>query len=248
MLMLSAFLTALGFLTVIPPGQEKIQPERMAGMMSFFPVVGLLIGSILAFFDYLAKGLLPRQVTDALIIAFLAFITGGLHLDGIADTADGLIGGKGDREKALAIMKDSRTGAMGVVAICLILLVKFMALDSIPSDMRPGALLLAPVLSRWGQVLVSYGSRPARSDNSLAGSFMVYLKPAHLVAASVMAAAFAAMFGGLTGLSALAAAAIACLLLKIFFNRSIGGETGDTIGATSEIAEALVFIVFSAMI
>ncbi len=246
--MLSDFLSALGFLTVIPVGQEKIPVEKMAGMMSFFPLVGLLLGSILALFDYLAKGLLPRQVTDALIIAFLAFITGGLHLDGLADTADGLIGGKGDREKALAIMKDSRTGAMGVVAICLLLLVKFMALDSIPSGLRPGALLLAPTLSRWGQVLVSYGSRPARSENSLAGSFIVYLKPAHLIAASVMAVAFAALFGGMTGLAALAAVAMVCLLLKIFFNRSIGGETGDTIGASSEIAEALVFIVFSVMV
>ncbi len=248
MLMLSDLLTALGFLTVIPLGQEKTPPERMAGMMSFFPAVGLLIGSMLAFFDYLAKGLLPRQVTDALIIVFLALITGGLHLDGIADTADGLIGGKGDREKALAIMKDSRTGSMGVVAICLLLLVKFMALDSIPSNLRPGALLLAPTLSRWGQVLVSYGSHPARSENSLAGSFMTYLKPPHLIAASAMAVAFAALFGSLTGLSALAAAAVVCLLLRVFFNYSIGGETGDTIGASSEIAEALVFIVFSAMV
>ncbi len=246
--MLSDFLSALGFLTVIPVGQERITEDRMAGMMSFFPLVGLLLGSILALFDYLAKGLLPRQVTDALIVAFLAIITGGLHLDGVADTADGLIGGKGDREKVLAIMKDSRTGAMGVVAICLLLLVKFMALDSIPSDMRPGALLLAPTLSRWGQVAVSYGSRPARSENSLAGSFIEYLKPAHLIAASVMAVVFAALFGGMTGLAALAAAAIVCLLLKIFFNRSIGGETGDTIGASSEIAEALVFIVFSVMV
>ncbi len=246
--MLSNFLAALGFLTVIPVGQEKVPSDRMADMMSFFPLVGLLLGSILALFDYLAKGLLPRQVTDALIIVFLAVITGGLHLDGLADTADGLIGGKGDRGKALAIMKDSRTGAMGVVAICLLLLVKFMALDSIPSGLRPGALLLAPSLSRWGQVLVSYGSRPARSENSLAGSFITYIEPAHLIAASIMAAAFAALFGGITGLAALAAVAIVCLLLRVFFNRSIGGETGDTIGASSEIGEALVFIVFSAII
>ncbi len=248
MLILSDFLSALGFLTVIPVGQKKVAPDRMAGAMMFFPLVGLLLGSILVLFDYLAKGLLPRQVTDALIITFLALITGGLHLDGLADTADGLIGGKGDKGEALAIMKDSRTGAMGVVAIFLLLLIKFMALDSIPSVLRPGALLLAPTLSRWGQVVVSYGSRPARSEGSLAGSFITHIRLAHLVVASLMAAAFSAVFGGMTGLAALAAAAIACLLLKIFFNYSIGGETGDTIGASSEIAEALVLIVFSAMV
>ena len=247
-MILTDILSALGFLTVIPVGQQKLTAERMAAVTALFPLVGLLIGGVLVGFDFLVKGLLPRQVTDALIIAFLAVITGGLHLDGIADTADGLIGGKGDREKALAIMKDSRTGAMGVIAIALLLLVKFMALDSIPSVLRPGALLLAPALSRWGQVLVSYGSRPARSENSLAGSFITYIKPAHFIAASILAVVFGVVFGGATGLASVAAVAIACLLLKLLFNYSIGGETGDTIGASSEITEALVFVIFSATV
>jgi adenosylcobinamide-GDP ribazoletransferase len=248
LLILSDILSAIGFLTVIPVGQQKLTAERMAAVTALFPLAGLLIGVVLAGFDFLVKGLLPRQVTDALIIAFLAVITGGLHLDGIADTADGLIGGKGDKEKTLAIMKDSRTGSMGVIAIVLLLLVKFMALDSIPSVLRPGALLLAPALSRWGQVLVSYGSRPARSENSLAGSFITYIKPVHFIAASILAVVFGVVYGGTTGLASVAAVAIACLVLKIFFNYSIGGETGDTIGASSEITEALVFVIFSATV
>lgn len=235
-------------MTVLPVGQKKLTAERMAAVTALFPLAGLLIGGVLVVFDFLVKGLLPRQVTDALIVAFLAFITGGLHLDGIADTADGLIGGKGDREKTLAIMKDSRTGAMGVIAIVLLLLVKFMALDNIPSELRPGALLLAPALSRWGQVLVSYGSRPARSENSLAGSFITYIKPAHFIIASILAVGFGVVFGRVDGLASVAGVAIACLLLKIFFNYSIGGVTGDTIGASSEITEALVFVIFSATV
>jgi adenosylcobinamide-GDP ribazoletransferase len=248
LLILSDILSAIGFLTVIPVGQQKLPPERMAAVAALFPLVGLVIGGILVGFDLLVTGLLPRQVTDALIVTFLAFITGGLHLDGVADTADGLIGGRGDKEKTLAIMKDSRTGAMGVIAIALLLLVKFMALDNIPSVLRPGALLLAPALSRWGQVLVSYGSRPARSENSLAGSFITYIKPAHFIVASIMSMGFGILFGGMTGLASVAAVAIACLLLKLFFNYSIGGETGDTIGASSEITEALVFVIFSATV
>ncbi|MGC2425047.1 MAG: adenosylcobinamide-GDP ribazoletransferase [Nitrospirota bacterium] len=248
MLILSDILSAIGFLTVIPVGQKKLSSERMAAVTALFPLAGLLIGGILVGFDFLVTGLLPRQVTDALIVTFLAVITGGLHLDGIADTADGLIGGRGDRERTLAIMKDSHTGAMGVIAIALLLLVKFMALDSIPSVLRPGALLLAPALSRWGQVLVSYGSRPARSENSLAGSFITYIKPTHFIIASMLAAGFGVVFGRVEGLVSVAAVAIACLLLKIFFNYSIGGMTGDTIGASSEITEALVFVIFSATV
>jgi adenosylcobinamide-GDP ribazoletransferase len=246
LLILSDILSAIGFLTVIPVGQQKLSAERMAAVTALFPLVGLFIGGMLVLFDLLVRGVLPRQVTDALIVAFLAFITGGLHLDGVADTADGLIGGRGDREKTLAIMKDSRTGAMGVIAVVLLLLVKFMALDNIPSVLRPGALLLAPALSRWGQVLVSYGSRPARSENSLAGSFITYIKPSHFIVASVLAVGFGFVFGRVEGLASVAAVAIACLMLKLFFNRSIGGETGDTIGASSEITEALVFVIFSA--
>ena len=248
MLILSDMLSAIGFLTVIPVGRQKLTAERMAAVTVLFPLAGLLIGGFLVGFDFLVKGILPRQVTDALIIAFLAVITGGLHLDGIADTADGLIGGRGDKEKTLAIMKDSRTGAMGVIAIALLLLVKFMALDSIPSVLRPGALLLAPALSRWGQVLVAYGSRPARSENSLAGSFITHIKPAHFIVASILAVGFGVVFGGTTGLASVAAVAIACLLLKLLFNYSIGGETGDTIGSSSEITEALVFVIFSATV
>ncbi len=146
-------------------------------------------------------------------------------------------------------MKDSRTGAMGVIAIALLLLVKFMALDSIPSVLRPGALLLAPALSRWGQVLVSYGSRPARSENSLAGSFITYIKPVAFYSRVYPGCGLRGRISaGTTGLASVAAVAIACLLLKLLFNYSIGGETGDTIGASSEITEALVFVIFSATV
>ena len=248
MLILSDMLSAIGFLTVIPVGQKKLTAERMAAVTALFPLAGLLIGGILVGFDFLVKGILPRQVTDAFIIAFLAVITGGLHLDGIADTADGLIGGRGDKEKTLAIMKDSRTGAMGVIAIALLLLVKFMALDSIPSVLRPGALLLAPSLSRWGQVLVAYGSRPARSENSLAGSFITHIKPAHFIVASILAVGFGVVYRRHDRPCLRCGRCDSVPSVKILFNYSIGGETGDTIGASSEITEALVFVIFSATV
>lgn len=243
--MMTGFLTAVSFLTAIPLGRSRAyEPARVASSMAYFPLVGLCLGLALVLIDYLLKGIFPRQVVDVILISFLALVTGGLHLDGLADTVDGIVGGKGDRERTLSVMKDSRIGAMGVVALALLLLFKFAALGSLPASSRTCALIVMPTLARWSQVQLAFRSRAARKEGSLAGPFTELLKPRHLVAATAVALAVAS-FAGIRSVLAFALVLLFSLAARVYFHRSIGGVTGDTIGALSELSEVLVLTAFA---
>ena len=115
-------IAALQFLTIIPFGKSSIYDPK--GMIPFFPIVGLIIGGLLSIFDHLSSRFWPAQTTAILDVVLLVIMTAALHLDGLGDTADGALGHR-SREKALAIMKDSRIGVMGVVAIVCTLAVKW---------------------------------------------------------------------------------------------------------------------------
>jgi len=247
---MSDLLTAIRFLTILPLGRgEALEPKKMAASMAWFPFVGLLLGAALMALDLGLTGrVFPRPVVDAILIAFMALVTGGLHLDGFADTLDGTFGGRGDKARTLEIMKDSRIGAMGVVGIAVLLLLKFTALGGVPADDRWHALVLMPVLARWSQVSMAFRAKAARSGGSLAGSFVEYLGFGHLLLASLATLAAAFFIGGTTGVAALAAVSLLTLASKAHFNRWLGGITGDTIGCVSEINEVLVLLVFTVII
>ena len=244
--MISGFLVAVSFLTVIPVGpRTEIGPGRFAASMSYFPLVGLLIGLALALMDFALRGLLPGMVLDVTLVAALALFTGGLHLDGLADTVDGLIGGRGDREKTLSVMKDSRIGAMGVVALALLLAMKIAALGGMPAGLRPAALMLAPAMARWSQVQVSFGSATARGQEGLAGPFIERLRLRNYLVALATLFLMVILARQPRGLYAFIAVALFAAAAKVFFGRRLGGVTGDTIGAVSEISETLALFVFS---
>jgi len=128
-----------------------------------FPLAGLIIGSLLWLADQALTVIFPRHLTDALLVALLALLTGALHLDGLADVCDGLAA-RGDKQHFLAVMKDSRVGAVGVVGVVVGLLLKYAALLAVPIYLKGPALLLFPALARFGQVTLLTGSRSARSD------------------------------------------------------------------------------------
>ncbi|MBS3921456.1 MAG: adenosylcobinamide-GDP ribazoletransferase, partial [Deltaproteobacteria bacterium] len=114
------FLRAISFLTILPVGKSLSFGEKeLARSMAFFPLVGLVIGLLLALGYYLLSFLLPKAIVLWLTIGFLVFLTRGLHLDGFADTIDGLASG-GSREKILEVMRDSRIGAFGVIGLILL--------------------------------------------------------------------------------------------------------------------------------
>lgn len=243
---------AISFLTAFPLGKGKVvEPRDMARSMAFFPLVGLWLGAMMWGIDVVLAPYMPVMAVSALLIGFIATVTGGLHLDGFSDTIDGLFSGRMDREKILAIMKDSHVGAMGVIGLVVLLMVKFAFLTSITSPIRWQALLLAPALARWSQVLVAFGSEYARKEGSLARPFVEFLEFSHFVIATIFAAGAVYFFSGrIAGFIAFGAVGVFTFLAKLYFARKLGGITGDTIGAVSEINEVVVlaaFLVFAGM-
>jgi len=242
---MSDFLTASRFLTVLPLGRGRVvEPERMASSMAYFPLVGAWLGVMLWFCDYGLGRVFPHQVVSALLVGILAIVTGGLHIDGLADTIDGIFGGRGDKARTLEIMKDSRIGAMGVVAVVLLLLVKFAAFDSLQGTARAQAIIAAPALARWSQVAVAFRSEYARKEGSLARPFVEHLTPLYFIVALLGAALIAYLVAGLWGIVPFAVSAAIALAARGYFKRLIGGVTGDTIGAASELCEAAILLAF----
>jgi len=231
-----AFLAALQFMTRIPvgfgAGKQRPYAQPPDNTALFYPLVGALIGGILV----AAAALLPASaVSAALVLAIWVLLTGALHLDGLADSADAWLGGFGDREKTLAIMKDSAVGVGGVVALVLILLLKYSALQTVLEEKEFLALLLTPALAR-ALCLALLMTTPYVRENGLGSGLAERLH--HGLAWSVIAVA-AALYFIAAGFWPAAALGVAAILLRWLMIRRIGGITGDTLGGFIEVIEAL---------
>lgn len=241
------FLIAFQFLTIIPlPFSLRCEKKDLGRATAFFPAVGLVIGALLAGTNWLISPWLARPLCDALLITLLTLVTGALHLDGLADVCDGLAA-RGGRERFLAVMKDSQVGAVGAVGLVLGLLLKWQALVAVPAELKWQALLLFPALARFGQVLTMTGARHARQDG-LGASIAQGTGAVTLMVAFVTAAAAGFYLFGLRGIVPLAAVCMLTCAGRMFFQRKLGGLTGDTIGCISELNEILALVVISAMI
>lgn len=235
------FFTAFQFLTIIPlPFKVAYRDGDMGRSMRWFPLVGMLLGVLLWCVDRLFGLFLPQPLAAALLVALLAAVSGALHLDGLADVFDGF-GARGDRERFLAVMKDSSTGAIGAVGLVLALLLKFEAIVQLPAPSRTGAIILFPAIARLSQVLMAVGARRARTDGlgahfvSTAGKMELFIATATLFAA-------AWLLCGLAGIIASLLAALFAGFSRWYFHRRLGGITGDIIGCTSELGEIVALL------
>ncbi len=240
------YLIAIQFLTIIPlPFSLKCGEKDLGRAMSFFPLAGLTLGALLVGLNYILTPLFPMGVVDMLLIAFLSVITGILHLDGLADVCDGLAA-RGGRERFLAVMKDSSTGAAGAVGLVLALLLKYEALSYIPLATKSDALLCFPMIARFAQVQMTVDSRKARADG-LGTAFIGGAGWRQLLLATATAIAFSLLFFGIKGLWMFITAYIFTWALKAWFHKKAGGITGDIIGFASELNEILCLLVIIAM-
>lgn len=234
------FWIALQFLTIIPmPFKKEPEMREIASSLVFFPIVGLLIGLLLFLANWGLGAVFSPVITATLTLLVWVLISGAMHLDGLADSCDGLAGSTA--EKRLEIMKDSHTGAFGVVGISLLLLVKFAAMVSL-SGWDWEALLLAPVFGSWAMVL-SITAFPYARKNGVGQAFKQGATALKLVMASLITLAASVLLVGWWGIVMMAVICLLTITIGSFFKSRLRGLTGDTYGAVKEVNEAVVLIV-----
>lgn len=236
---------ALLFLTVLPLAAPAVSSRELGRSMAYFPFIGLVLGLLLAGTNYLLGLIFPPSVCALLVLLLLVFATGALHLDGVADTADGMYGIR-DRATRLRIMKDSRVGAMGVVALLVLLLLKVVSLNAIPPTLRWQVLIALPVVGRWTMVTLAVLAPYARSEGGTGSVFVEEAGRRELLIATLILAAVLLGFFGLWGLTLLAALVLVVISLERYFKARLGGVTGDILGAVCEWSEALFLLLCSA--
>lgn len=235
------FITAWQFLTIIPISRRiEVTSESLGKSMALFPIVGLALGCVLAALDLGFSDIFPPAVASALLLTCYIAMYGGFHLDGLADTIDGLAGGR-DRETILRIMKDSTIGAIGVVALSLVLILKYAAIVSLPDSIKWQGLLVMPVIGRWVQVWMTFNSRYAR-EKGLGQAFVDFVKIREVTVATAITAVVSWFTFGIRGLVVIGAIALFGYTVKSFSHKKIGGVTGDVLGAGSELAELLFLL------
>jgi adenosylcobinamide-GDP ribazoletransferase len=238
----SAFFAALQFLTLFPCRTRKDYADaNVGGSAIFFPVIGLILGSLLVVVNFLLEPFASAGLLSVLLVTLLAFMTGGLHLDGVGDTFDGL-GAGGDRDHMLSVMDDSHTGVFGLIAIVLVLFLKIHALESLDVD-RWRVLLTAPILGRWAMVLLAYRSKAAKMG--LGSNLVDHLQTKHFLLATLLTLLLVAAIGRRNGIVMMAWVAVFTIASKSYFHRRLGGVTGDTCGAVGELSETSVMVLLA---
>jgi len=242
---MNRFLNAVRFLTIFPV-QRWVSPTsgEMGASMIFFPFVGTILGLILVVAGWLFSPVLPQGVLAAVLVGLLIAMTGGLHWDGVADTFDGLAGAQGNRDRMLTIMKDARIGAIGVLSLVFLIVFKIILLGNMPLERWKAALILMPMTGRFLQVELSVWGHYARSGEGTGRAFVEGVTSRDFWIALVGVGVISALASGWAGLGIL----LVCLLygygIKCFFDRRIGGVTGDILGMASETGEILVLVLF----
>jgi adenosylcobinamide-GDP ribazoletransferase len=233
-----SFLLALQFLTIIPVKIKHIDERKLAKSIIYFPLIGLLLGLVLAGINSLfLKINFPELSINIILVVSLIVLTGGLHLDGLADTFDALFSRK-NKQGMLEIMRDSRIGAMGVLSLISIVLLKIAFLSSLSVSLKTTALLLMCILSRWALVLCMFLFPYARKEGK-AKVFIQGMTLKILILSTLIALASTFAIYKIKGLLVFVIIALNGYTISKFINNKIGGITGDILGAINELNEVI---------
>lgn len=236
-----AFLAALRFLTTIPlPGRQPTRDD-LSQAPGYFPSAGLIIGLALAAVDALLRSALPQTVVAALLLVTLLALTGGLHLDGLADTCDGFFHGAATPAQRLEIMRDSRVGGYGVAGAITLILVQYAALGSLAPAVRPMALVLMATLSRWAMSF-ALAAFPYAHTEGMGTHFREGLRASTIVWGTVFTLVVCLVIAGALGAMLLTVVWCATWLAAKALMTRLPGLTGDTYGAISEFMQTLVLV------
>jgi adenosylcobinamide-GDP ribazoletransferase len=243
---LRPLLIALQFLTLLP---IRLGPPPQAGesgySLLYYPLVGLILGLVLAGCGWLCGGF-TDSLSAALLLTLWVGLTGGLHLDGLADSADAWLGGYGDRERTLAIMHDPCSGPIAVVVLVILLLLKFTALQSLVAQGATELLIVIPLLGRTALVVLLL-TTPYVRPRGLGSQLALEMPRGMSLAVVLLTAILVVVWLGLSGMIMLLVSAVIFWLLRWLMMRRIGGTTGDTAGALLEIMETQMLLVMVVM-
>jgi len=246
---------AIRFLTIFPiasfplsnnsnQDEEEDLEENFANSMAFFPLVGMLIGVLLVVLRRIFYCLpVSPLIGDTLILIVWVWLSGGLHLDGFADSVDGFSGGH-NREEILNIMKDSATGAKGVVALVTLLLLKFVLLVEMPLLLKDAVLFFTPAIGRWSMVIAAFFGKPARLKNSMGKLFMDYIGWREVIFASLTMAVIGILLFRLFFIPLVIIGIGIVLLILKYCQKRIEGISGDILGAINEVVEVSILLTF----
>lgn len=234
------FCIALQFLSRLPLSlREAPSPPALGASLLWYPLIGLLFGALLQTLSLLP---LPANLLAALLLAVWVLASGGLHLDGLADSADAWVGGGQDRARTLAIMKDPRAGAMAVIAIVLVLLLKYAALQTLLRT-HSALLWLAPYLARGAMPALFLSTAYVREAGL--GSTLAAQLPRRAARLVCLLVAASCALAGRRGLLVLLGVTALFVLLRMAMLRRLGGFTGDTAGALLELSETLALLILA---
>ncbi len=235
--MIKDFLAALRFLSILPAGKQY----GFAGhrMVPYFPLVGILLGVFVALGDIFLRRIFPIPVASLIDVLLLAVVSGGLHLDGLADTADGIFSHK-TQEEALRIMKDSRVGTMGVLALVFVLAIKWAGISSI-HEHRSLCLIIIPAYARAAFTVAIYFLDYIRPEGGTGAVFFGMKKGISGLAYIVIPIGISLLIGSRTILLNCTFFAVVGLVV-LYYKKRFGGVTGDMLGALGEVTEAMLFL------
>lgn len=243
---MTPFWIALQFLTTFPIQLKAMpSPQQNAQSLLFYPVVGLIIGLILCAIA-MALQAVPLILVSTILLVVWIWLTGGLHLDGLADTADAWVGGFGDTERTLSIMKDPSCGPIGVLSIVILALVKWSAIYVLLEQQYFFALILFPVLGRVAPLFL-FLTTPYVRQKGL-GSSMAELIPRVSVKVIIAICLLSCLYFSWLGVISALIFLLSLVYLRAKFIQRIAGITGDTVGASIEICEAVSIFSFAVLL
>jgi adenosylcobinamide-GDP ribazoletransferase len=236
-------LTALAFLTRIPVRHATCTPEAIGRSASLFPLVGALVGAAEVLVLWTCRRAMPPTLTATVIVLTGILLTGALHLDGLADMADGF-GGSRTRDDVLRIMRDHQIGTYGAIALIMTLILQISAIANlVERHVAVPFLVVAPAASRWAMVLLGRRLPYARPDGGLGRALTDHVRDREVWASTAIVLAITAMLARASGIISLAVTLAVTAAVGFVCVRRIGGITGDTLGANAVLCEVIIFVV-----
>ncbi|MDI3312398.1 MAG: adenosylcobinamide-GDP ribazoletransferase [Thermoanaerobacterium sp.] len=238
---IKAFILSFQFMTRIPINvQIDVDRNDFHKMVKYFPFVGGFVGAVACFIFYAVKNIFPREIAITIATASSYILTGAMHIDGFADTFDGLFSNR-SRDRMLEIMRDSRLGTNGVLALVFLVILKIFFLSSIKGNLIYSTLILMPLFGRFSIILAAYASKSARGGEGLGGLIIGKISIVELILGLLLTLVIGIYFVHFTVLlKLLAVSSVVTYIITKYISMRIGGMTGDTLGAVNEIAELVI--------